>query len=361
MTILLFSAGLVFLILGAEALVRGASRIATALSISPLVIGLTVVAYGTGAPEVAVSIKAAVSDSADVAVGNIIGSNIVNILVILGVSALIMPITVSHKLVRFDIPLLILTSFAVLFMSMNGNFSRGNGIILFSVLVIYTVYLIFNNAQEDVAEVEEYFGDTPGADASSIFRWLRDIVYIIVGIAALVLGAEWLVDGAVAFAQYLGISEVVIGLTIVSIGTSLPELVTSIVAGFRNENNIAVGNVVGSCLFNLMGVLGLSSIILPMGLDIPFSVISFDIPVMIAATFACMPIFFTGGEISRWEAALFLGYYAAYIIYLIMAVSHHDALPAFGVTMLYFVAPLTAITLFILAMQEYRKRKRRNK
>ncbi|MEX1137355.1 MAG: calcium/sodium antiporter, partial [Balneolales bacterium] len=357
MVILQFMAGLVLLMLGAEALVRGASRIAAALRIAPLVIGLTVVAYGTGAPEIAVSVKAVISGQADISVGNIIGSNIINILLILGLAAVIMPMTVSHKLIQLDVPLLIITSVVVLFMGLDGIFSQADGLILFAVLIVYTVFLIFNSRLKEGNDLSEYAGESSPSGKKTAITWVLDIGLIVGGIFILVTGADWLVDGAVLFAVYLGISELVIGLTIVSVGTSLPELVTSVVASLRGERNMAIGNIVGSCLFNLLGVLGLASIFAPGGLSVADAVIRFDIPVMIATAVACLPIFFTGGVISRWEAAVFLGYYGAYTLYLILAEAHHEALPGFSGTMLYFVLPLTTVTLFILTLQEYRKRK----
>lgn len=179
---------------------------------------------------------------------------------------------------------------------------------------------------------------------------------IVIGLVLLVLGSRWFVDSAVLFAQYIGVSELVIGLTIVAAGTSLPEVVTSVIAAVRGERDIAVGNVVGSNLFNLMGVLGLASIIAPSGIEVSDAAIRFDIPVMIAVSFACLPIFFTGGVISRQEGALLLGYYAAYTFYLILAGSHHDALPWFSAAMLFFVIPLTAITMILVVIREIRRR-----
>lgn len=346
---------------GGEALVRGASRIAASLRITPLVIGLTVVAYGTGAPEVAVSVKAVISAQADIAVGNIIGSNIINILLILGLAAIILPITVSNKIIQLDIPVLIITSFVALWMGMDGTFSRGDGLILFGVLLIYTFYLIYNSRTKKTFDTEEYTEEVSPPGNRKVITLLIDIGLIAGGIAILVTGAGWLVDSAVIFATYLGISELVIGLTIVSVGTSLPELVTAMVASFRGESNIAIGNIVGSCLFNLLGVLGLTGIFAPGGISVAPAVVYFDIPVMIAAAVACMPVFFTGGIISRWEAAVFLIYYAAYTLFLILAEAQHEALTTFSATMLYFVLPITAITLFILTLQEIRKRQRNRK
>ena len=177
------------------------------------------------------------------------------------------------------------------------------------------------------------------------------------GLTLLVLGSRWLVDSAVSFAQYLGVSELVVGLTIVAAGTSLPEVVTSVIAAIRGERDIAVGNVVGSSIFNIMGVLGLASLVSPTGIEVSEAVIGFDIPVMIGAALACLPIFFTGGVISRQEGLLFIGYYVAYTLYLVLAASQHDALPRFSAVMLYFVIPLTVVTIIIVVLKEIRSRK----
>ena len=352
MSILLFVVGLGFLIIGAEALVRGASRMAAVLGISPLVIGLTVVAFGTSSPELAVSIKSALSSQANIAVGNVVGSNIFNVLFIIGLSALI----VSQQLVRLDVPLMIALSVIVLILSLDENFSRTDGIILFVGLVIYVWFLIYQSRRETVAVREEYAKEF-GTEIHAKRNWIKNIGLVLGGLVLLVLGSRWLVDSAVSFAQYLGVSELVIGLTIVAAGTSLPEVVTSVIAAIRGERDIAVGNVVGSNIFNMMGVLGLASIVAPTGIEVSTAVIGFDIPVMIAVALACLPIFFTGGVISRQEGALLLGYYVAYTLYLVLAASHHDALPEFSAVMLYFVIPLTVVTMLIVALRKIRSRK----
>lgn len=353
MAIFLFFVGLGFLIVGAEALVRGASRLATIFGISPLVIGLTVVAFGTSSPELAVSIKAALSGQSNIAIGNVVGSNIFNVLFILGLSSLIVPLVVSQQLVRLDVPLMIAVSVIILIFSLDGNLSRANGFTLVVGLVIYIWFLIYQSRKETAAVKEEYAREF-GSYESVKHNWAKNIGLILGGLILLILGSRWLVDSAVSFAQYFGVSELVIGLTIVAAGTSLPEVVTSVIAAVRGERDIAVGNVVGSNLFNIMGVLGVTSIIAPAGVEVSMAVIRFDMPVMIAVAMACLPIFFTGGVISRQEGALLLGYYVAYTLYLVLAVSHHDALPEFSAVMLYFVIPLTVVTMVIIALREIR-------
>jgi len=352
-TLLLFIVGLLFLIVGAEALVRGASRLAAVLGLSPLVIGLTVVAFGTSSPELAVSIKAAVSEQGSIAVGNIVGSNIFNVLFILGLSGLIVPLVVLRKLVRFDVPVMIALSVLVLILSLDERFGRVDGFVLFGALVVYVSFLILQSRGENVEAKEEYareFGTAKAARGA----WVRDTALVLGGLVLLVVGSRWLVDGAASFAHRLGVSELVVGLTIVAAGTSLPEVVTSAVAAIRGERDIAVGNVVGSNIFNLMGVLGLASIVAPSGIEVSSAVVGFDMPVMIGAALICLPIFFTGGLISRREGGLLLGYYVAYTTYVVLAASHHDALPGFSAAMLYVVIPLTLVAVVLVALREIR-------
>lgn len=350
MAIILFVAGLILLIIGAEALVRGASRLAAAFGLSPLVIGLTVVAFGTSSPELAVSLKASLSGQAGIAVGNVIGSNVFNVLFILGISALIVPLVVSQQLVRLDVPLMIGLSVLVLLLCLDERFGRIDGVLLFSGLLVYVGFLIRQGRRKtggaSAGEDEGEAGGRPG--------WFRNAGLVIGGLALLVLGSRWLVDGAVTFAVHLGVSELIIGLTIVAAGTSLPEVVTSIVAALRGERDIAVGNIVGSNLFNIMGVLGLAGIVAPAGMAVSPAVIGFDLPIMIAVALACLPILFTGGVISRMEGALLVGYYIAYTMYLVLAASHHDALAGFTAVMLYFVIPLTVASLVFVAWNEFR-------
>jgi cation:H+ antiporter len=326
------------------------------LGISPLVIGLTVVAFGTSSPELAVSIKSALSGQANIAMGNVVGSNIFNVLFILGISALIVPLVVSQQLVRLDVPLMVTLSVVVLVLSLDKTLSRVDGVILVTGLVTYVWFLIHQSQRETIAVREEYAKEF-GTERHVKGNWPKNVGLVIGGLVLLVLGSRWLVDSAVLFAQYLGVSELVIGLTIVAAGTSLPEVVTSVIAAVRGERDIAVGNVVGSNIFNIMGVLGCASIVAPRGIEVAPAVSRFDIPVMIVVAFACLPIFYTGGSISRKEGALFLGYYASYTLYLVLAASHHDALPRFSAVMLYFVIPLTMVTLIIVALREMRSRK----
>ncbi|PAV26844.1 cation:H+ antiporter [Tamilnaduibacter salinus] len=339
MSVLLFVAGLVALILGADALVKGASNLAASFGIPSLIIGLTVVAFGTSSPELAVSIGAAWSGQTTMALGNVVGSNVFNVLFILGVSALIVPMVVSRQLIRLDVPLMIGLSIGVWVLALDGRLGWIDGGVLVLVLIAYFAFLIRQGRHERGDDADD------GARPPRQLAW--NLVRVGVGLALLVLGSRWLVSSAVTFAEALGVSELVIGLTIVAAGTSLPEVVTSIMAAMKGERDIAVGNVVGSNLFNIMGVLGLAAVVAPDGLAVTPAVLRFDLPVMMAVAIACLPIFFTGGVISRLEGGVLFGYYLAYTAYLILAASHHEALPAFSGAMLWFVGPLTVLGLVV--------------
>lgn len=357
MELLLFLLGLVFLLVGAEALVRGASLLALSVGISPLVVGLTVVAFGTSSPELAVSLQSAVSGRADLALGNVVGSNIFNVLFILGASALIVPLLVARQLIRQEVPVMIGVSLVLLVLAQDGRIGRGDGALLAALLLAYTVFLVYQSRRQNQVGAERLSEGAPVSAPGRERHPAIQLLLIAAGLGALVLGATWLVEAAVRFAQYLGVSELVIGLTIVAAGTSLPEVATSIVAALRGQRDIAVGNVVGSNVFNILGVLGLSAIAGPAGIQVAPSVLAFDLPVMIAVAFACLPIFFTGNLIARWEGALFIGLYAAYMGYVLLAAQQHDALQPYSAIMVTAVLPLVALTLALVAWREWRGRR----
>jgi cation:H+ antiporter len=356
--IALFILGLVLLVVGAEVLVRGASRLAAAVGISPLVVGLTVVAFGTSAPELAVSVQSALSGQggADIALGNVVGSNIANILLILGLSAIVTPLIVAQKLVRVDVPIVIGVSVLMFLMAMDGVINRWDGLLLFGGIIGYTVFAIVQGRKENQA-VQEQYTEEFGVPAKGSVGSMRNLLFILAGLVMLVVGSRWLVEGAVSFARLFDVSELIIGLTIVAIGTSLPELATSVMASIKGERDIAVGNVIGSNLFNILSVLGLAALVAPNGVSVPASALRFDMPVMIAVAVACLPIFFTGYTIARWEGLVFLGYYIAYTAYLILASAHYQAIETFSAVMLLFVVPLTVITLAISVLRQVRQRK----
>jgi cation:H+ antiporter len=339
--------GLAFLTFGAELLVRGASRLAALLGISPLVIGLTVVAFGTSAPELAVSVGSALSGQADLALGNVVGSNIFNILFILGLCAVIVPLRVAQQLLWLDVPLMIAASLFLLLLGIDGSIGRVDGMMLFSGILLYTVFAVSQGRKESREVEAEYAGEFAAKQDSAWDGWLAQVLFVGAGLVMLVLGSRWLVGAAVQIAKLLGISELVVGLTVVAAGTSLPEVAASVVASLRGERDIAVGNVVGSNLFNILCVIGLSSLVSPDGIKVAPAALTFDIPVMIAVALACAPIFFTGHLIARWEGMVFILYYTAYTGYLILNAKQHDSLPAFSILMMEFVVPLTLLTLAI--------------
>lgn len=348
MTYLMLGMGLAILTIGAELLVRGASKLAAACGISPLVVGLTVVAYGTSTPELVVSVQSTLAGQPDMALGNVVGSNIFNVLFILGLSALIIPLRVSQQLIRFDVPLMIGLSVAVLAFAMDGRLGRLDGALFTMGLIAYTVWAVTSSrkAEKDIrlkCEAQVGSGPTQG----SAGRTLLDVVCVIGGLGLLVLGSSWFVESAIALARSLQVSELVISLTIVAAGTSLPEVATSIMAAIRGERDIAVGNVVGSNIFNILGVLGMSSLIAADGVVVSETAFVLDIPVMIAVALACLPIFFTGHLIARWEGGLFLAFYVGYTGYLIAAAMASEWARTLGSVMLGFVLPLTVLTLAI--------------
>ncbi|MGF1514149.1 MAG: calcium/sodium antiporter [Elainellaceae cyanobacterium] len=347
--LVLLVAGLALLVVGAEVLVRGASRIAVLLRISPLIIGLTIVAYGTSAPEMAVSIQSNLAGEAGISVGNVVGSNIVNVLLILGISSVVVPLVVAQQLIRLDVPIMIGVSVLLPFLALDGNLGRLDGGLLFFGAVVYTWFLFREGREEDLE------ADAAVGTSRSLRPWVVNVALVLVGMAMLTLGSDWLVKGAITMARAIGVSNFVIGLTVVALGTSLPELVTSVVASLKGERDMAVGNVVGSNIFNILAVLGVASLVSPGGIDVSPAALNFDIPVMIAVAIACLPIFFSGNVISRWEGWLFLAYYAAYTTYLILKATDHDALPIFSTVLIGFVIPLTVVTLATIA---WRSRKR---
>ena len=312
--------------------------------------------FGTSAPELAVSINSSLSGQATVALGNVIGSNIFNVLAILGVSALAAPLVVTARLVRIDVPLAILISAGTLLLAIDGRVGRVDGLLLVGGMGVYTVALIIQSrASSSKSSLSSGDARSSGArEEGHAGGWAWNLGLAVGGLVLLVLGARWFVGAAIEIARNLGVSELIIGLTIVAGGTSLPELATSVLAGVRGERDIAVGNVVGSNIFNLLAVLGISATVAPGGIPVSEAVLWFDLPVMIAAAIACLPIFFTGFTIARWEGLLFVSYYGAYTAYLIMGATQHDALSTFSLAMSVFVLPLTGVTLGVLGIHAWR-------
>lgn len=345
------------MIAGAEWLVRGASRLASALGMTPLVIGITVVAFGTSAPEFAVCVLSSLSGKGDIALGNVVGSNIFNILFILGISALIVPHRVNRQLVYWDIPVMIGVSGVLYLLAADGKLGHPEAILFLAGIVLYMTWSILRGRRREESPIPQNIPVPSKGEGTTEKKYVLAFNGLLVlgGLALLVLGARWLVYASATIARAAGLSELIIGLTIVSVGTSLPEVAASIVAAIRGERDIAVGNIVGSNLLNLLGVLGLSVAVSPSGIPVPSEALAFDIPVMFAVALICLPILFTRHKIARWEGALFLFYYTTYILYLILDAKEHDALPQYSKTMLFFVLPITIVVISIVAMSQLRR------
>ncbi|MFM8788440.1 MAG: calcium/sodium antiporter [Chthoniobacterales bacterium] len=312
LTIVILIVGLVLLYFGAEGLVRGSSSLALRLGVGPLLVGLTVVAFGTSTPELVVSLKAAYLGQGDISVGNVVGSNICNIGLILGFSALIIPIKVASQIVRVDTPIMIGVTALALFGLHDGSLSRVEGIVLFVLLVAYVLFSIRLARQQATDPLAGEF-----SEEIKISKWgvWQDIAFIVAGLVMLVFGARFLVEAAIDIAKAFGLSEAVIGLTIVAMGTSLPEFATSLVAALKKEADIAVGNVVGSNIFNVLGILGISSAVTPLS-----SAGITDIDLGVMAGFAVVLWIFsrTGFRITRTEGLILLVAYVGYISWLIL-------------------------------------------
>jgi len=349
--------GFVLLVGGGESLVRGAAALASVFKISPLVIGLTVVAFGTSAPELGVSLQAVADGKPDVAIGNVVGSNITNILLILGASALVTPLVVSSQLIRTDVPLMICASLCLWGVASDGQIQPSEGVAMFGLLVVYILYCIRKSRSEH-ADVINEFDSEYNKEVSGFSGIMKQLGLIVVGLVLLGFGSKLLVEGAVDIAKWLGVSELVIGLTVVAIGTSLPEGVTSVVASYRGHRDIAVGNIVGSNLFNILCVLGLTAAISPNPVLVSREAIEFDIPVMVAVAVICLPIFLTGSVIRRWEGGLFLVYYIAYTTFIVLAATGVVG-RRLGHPVMYGVVPLTLLALVFSFYQGMEKEKSR--
>ncbi|MCE9634108.1 MAG: calcium/sodium antiporter [Planctomycetes bacterium] len=349
MTAVWILAGLVLLVIGAEALVRGASRIALRLGVPPLVIGLTVVAFGTSAPEVGVSIDAARSGRDDVAFGNVIGSNTFNVLFILGASALVAPLVVARKLVRIDIPVMIGTSMLAAWMASDLRVTLWEGVALLALLVVFT-WATVRFSKNDPEPAGAPVSDAPPP------RFLPNAAMAIAGLGLLMLGSSWFVDGASELARSFGVDELTIGLTLVAAGTSLPEVATSILASIRGQRDIAIGNVVGSNIFNILGVLGAAAVAAPDGLRVSQTAVSFDTPVMLAAAAGCLPLAWTGFRIGRREGVVLLAMYLAYTGFIVLDAQNHAAVPFYGRVMTAVVLPLVVAGIAWSVARAWRRR-----
>jgi len=301
--VLLVAAGLALLIIGAEVLVRGAAALAGALGIPPVVVGLTVVSVGTSAPELAIGIDSAINDAGPLAVGNIAGTNIVNLLLILGLSAAIAPLAIAVPTIRRDLPIMAAVGLLLLALTWDGTLGRIDGAILLAVAAGYTMLIVVQARRDPIAAriAEE---EVPAAKGRA---WVH-LLLTVVGLAVIVVGADLLVGGAVELSRSFGVSEAVIGLTVVAIGTSAPELVTTLVSTFRGDRDIAIGNLIGSSTYNIGLVLGGSALVAPLGVTPELTHV--DLPVMAGVMLLCIPVFLTGRRMSRGEG---IGFVLAYV------------------------------------------------
>lgn len=339
--------GLVLLLLGAELMVRAAVRLAERLHVRPLIIGLTIVALGSSAPQMTVSLQAALTDNPDIAVGSVVGSGIFNILVTLGLSALIIPLRVSRQLVRLDIPLMIGASLLVFILAWNKDLGRFDGVLLLGALALY-LGLLFRQSRHSTRPHTERPKDTQQS-------WLISVLMILAGLAMLVFAGRLLLGAAVVVATDLGLSERVIGLTVVAVGTSLPELATSLIAALRGQRDIAVGNVIGANLFNLLGVLGLTALLAPTPLSVSPNALDFDLPVMLGVAALCLPVFYSGYRVTRAEGLLLLG---LYLVYGLHVVSFTTGMPLAGKLerlMLFYVLPALLTFLLFTSIRAWRR------
>jgi len=351
--------GLVLLGVGAEGLVRGASRLAARLRVPPLLVGLTIVAYGTSAPETAVSAAGAVAGRGDLVLGNALGSNVFNGLAILGVAALVAPLAAQARIVRIDAPLVVAATLAVWVLAWDGTLGRPDGLLLIGAGLAYTALVVVAGRSAARHESDRATGEaatTPETHRTGGAGVAIDVLVLVLGLVLLVTGSRWLVDGAVTLARAAGLSDLVIGLTVVAAGTSLPELGTSVLAAVRGERDVALGNIVGSNLFNLLVVLGVGGTLAPDGLAVPAGVTTIDLPVALGVALVCVPLAFTGGRIARWEGAVLLGFYLAYLAWLLADATGHARAENLGAALAGFVVPLSALAFGALAVGEVRRR-----
>ena len=353
-TVLWLLLGFTLLVGGGETLVRGGSGLGRTMGLSPLVVGLTVVAFATSAPELAVSVGASLSGAPGLAVGNVVGSNITNVLLVLGVAAVVLPVAVRSQLVRIDVPVMVMFSALLPVLSLDGNVSRAEGTVLVVLLLGYVGWSVWTGRTEVPDEWEPKAEQVPPPAGRG---WLSDLGTVAAGVVMLVVGAHLMVDAATRVAAAVGVSNLVIGLTVVSIGTSLPELATAVIAALRGERELAIGNVVGSCVCNIGLVMGVTAMVARVGVPVDLAAVRFDMPVMVAVAAALLPVVFTGFVITRAEAAVFLAYYVVYVAYLLLDAADHDALPAFSATLLWFVIPITVLTWTLLSLHQLTDRR----
>lgn len=328
-------------------MVMGASQLAKAWGVSSLVVGLTIVAFGTSAPEIGITVAGVLRSNGELVIGNIIGSNIFNILLVLGIGALCKPLIVKRRLIWWDVPIMIFVSALLWIFAIWRKIGRIEGGILFLGIIAYSFFAFCFEKKQPQEKYEIPFSPQP--------LWLQ-FVWIVVGLVLLGVGAELLVVNATKIALYLGISELLIGLTLVAVGSSLPELATTLMALYKKETDIGVGNIVGSNIFNILCVVGIGGLVSPTPIPISPKAFSFDIPIMFAVSVAALPIFLSGHRISRWEGFLFLFYYLFYLAFLFVEARYIHYLPYFTTAFFFFILPFTILSVGIGVYRHFKKR-----
>lgn len=320
MEVLLLLVGLAVLIIGGEVLVRGAVGLSAAMKISPLVIGMTVVSFGTSAPELLVSLQSALDGNPGIAIGNVVGSNIANLALVLGITVLIFPIVAEKQTKRIDYPMMMLASALFAVFALNNLLERWEGIVFVIILIAFTVFLIRSSRKSEKSKLEAVL-ESDEIDAGEIkdSPWLS-IGLLLVGLVGLYFGSEWFVGGASDLASKFGLSDSVIGVTVVAFGTSAPELVASIMAAVKKQSDISVGNLIGSNIFNVFAVLGVTSIVKPV--KVTNEVIGFDMVWMLAIAVLMIPVLFLGDKIGKWKGVILLLSYVFYIVWIVLRLKH---------------------------------------
>lgn len=319
--LLTFLFGLVIITVGAEILLKGASKIASLLHIRPIIIGLTVVSIGTSLPELAVGLTAIEAGSADIAVGNIAGTNIVNILFVLGLSAAIRPMPLKMDSIKTELYAMIFAAVLLFVLSLDGWLSRADGLLMLSFGFVYLVVVVrtSRNARPSVQkEYQEEFKPISKSENRDLRVWSWNLILLICGIVSTIYGADKLISGAVDIAQHFGMSDAIIGLTIVAVGTSAPELATTLVATFKNERDVAIGNLLGSSIINIFIILGVTGVFIPNGINVSDDILWFDLPLAALVALVCFPVFRSGQRVSRGEGIFFVSLYVIYVAYLLI-------------------------------------------
>jgi len=357
MTVFLFILGLAVLIGGAELFLRAVDKFGAAWSVSPVVMGLTVVAFATGAPELAISLQAAIDGKPDLVLGNILGSNVANILLILGIAGLVHPLKITNRIIKVDVPMVIMASTLLFILAIDGLLSPLDGGIIFIGLILYSIFMYFqikkDRKQNKRKKSEEVKLDEPVTPQF----YGKYILLLLGGLVFIVLGSRWMVASAVEIAGILGISELIIGLTIVSIGTSLPEVATSVSAVRHGDSDTAVANVMGSNLYNILLTLSLTVLIAPGAIDVSQEAINLDLPIMLIVAIACLPLFWPGKELGRKEAIGFLFYYVAYMTYLVFLAMEHPFKETMEVIMVWGIFPITAFLVILKFLFDFRSKR----